>query len=186
MFEKASVRLWLLAALSFGTMLALGGAGFYGLNYLNGGMGTALKSTGRQTEVLVDFQHAQAHLNAQVVAWTNILLRGHDAENLNRYTSEFSKEEAEVARYLKLGTEQLKANGMAADAAEALHAAHLDMGTRYREALKQFDPANNHNAGHEMCIRDRSRASPKLLRSTVKLAAPTRRLIRRQRKCSRR
>lgn len=150
MFEKASVRLWLLAALSFGTMLALGGAGFYGLSYLNGGMGTALKSTGRQTEVLVDFQHAQAHLNAQVVAWKNILLRGHDAENLNRYTSEFDKEEAEVARYLKLGTEQLQANGMAAEAAEALHAAHLDMGARYREALKQFDPANNHNAGHEV------------------------------------
>lgn len=44
MFEKASMRLWLLAALTLATMLALGGAGVYGLRYLNGGLGSALQS----------------------------------------------------------------------------------------------------------------------------------------------
>ena len=147
MLEKASVRLWLLAALSLGTMLALGGAGFYGLNYLNGGLGSALKSTGREIEVLVAFQHAQSHLHAQVVEWKNILLRGHDIQNLNRHVAAFDKEEAEVDRYLKAGIAQLKFQGMPTEAAEELHAAHRTMGQRYRSALQQFNPAN-HNAGH--------------------------------------
>lgn len=149
MFRKASVRLWLLAALGVCTMLALGGAGFYGLNYLNGGLGSALKTTGQEIEVLVDFQHAQAHLHAQVVAWKNILLRGHDAQNLSRHMADFDNEEAQVARYLKRGIEQLKAQGLPSEAAVALHATHQEMGNRYRAALKHFNPSN-HNAGHEV------------------------------------
>ena len=149
MFKKASVRLWLLAALSLCTMLSLLGAGFYGLNYLNRGMGIALKSMGSEIEVLVDFQHAQSHLHSQVVAWKNILLRGHGTENFNRHLAEFDSEEVQVSRYLEKGIEKLNAQGMSVSSAESLHAEHLDMGKRYREALKNFNP-NNHNAGHEV------------------------------------
>lgn len=147
MFERASVRLWFLAALSLGTMLSLGGAGVYGLNYLNGGLGSALKSTGQEVEVLVDFQHAQSHLHAQVVAWKNILLRGHDPQSFNRHVAEFDKEEAQVARYLQLGIEQLTKRGMPEEEAKSLLSGHKEMGERYRAALKQLDPTS-HNAGH--------------------------------------
>lgn len=147
MFEKASVRLWFLAALSLGTMLSLGTAGVYGLSYLNSGLGSALRSTGQKVEVLVDFQHAQSHLHAQVVAWKNILLRGHDAQSFSRHVAEFDKEEAQVARYFQLGIEQLSKQGMPSDEAKSLLSGHKAMGDRYRDALKQLDPSS-HNAGH--------------------------------------
>lgn len=147
MFEKASVRLWLLAAWSFGTMLSLGGSGFYGLNYLNGGLGTALKITSSEIEVLVAFQHAQSHLHSQVVAWKNILLRGHDSQTFQRHMDEFNNEEAQVARYLKLGIDQLTRQGLPINDAMSLISVHRQMGETYRVALKQFD-RSNHNAGH--------------------------------------
>lgn len=46
MLAKTSSRLWLLAALSLGSLLALGGAGFFGLHYLHGGLRSALETEG--------------------------------------------------------------------------------------------------------------------------------------------
>lgn len=128
-------------------MLSLGGAGFYGLSYLNHGLGAALRTTSSEIEVLVAFQHAQSHLHSQVVAWKNILLRGHDSQTLNRHITEFDNEEAQVTRYLGLGIELATKQGLPIDDAKSLASIHRDMGERYRAALKRFD-SSNHNAGH--------------------------------------
>lgn len=147
MFERVSVRLWLLALMSVGLILSVAGTGFYGLHYLHRGLGSALGKTADEVEILVAFQHAQSHLHSQVVAWKNILLRGHDVPNFNRHLTEFNTEEAQVVKYLQMGKEQLSKQGMHTQNIQALLDKHKEMGERYRVALKRFDP-NDHNAGH--------------------------------------
>lgn len=147
MFDRVSVRLWLLALMSVGLILSVAGTGFYGLHYLHRGLGSALAKTTDETEILVAFQHAQSHLHSQVVAWKNILLRGHDEPNFNRHLTEFTTEEAQVVKYLKAGKEQLSKRGMPTQNIQTLLDKHKEMGDRYRVALKRFNPSD-HNAGH--------------------------------------
>ncbi|AEV26870.1 methyl-accepting chemotaxis protein [Azospira oryzae PS] len=147
MLAKTSSRLWLLAALSLGSLLALGGAGFFGLHYLHGGLRSALETEGRQMEILVALEHAQTHLHSQMIGWKNILLRGHDKATFNRHVADFEREEKQVQAFLAKGAELMDAQRMATDEVRDLLATHRAIGEKYRKALATFDPSN-HLAGH--------------------------------------
>lgn len=150
LWNKTSTRLWMLAALSVLGLLALGGAGFYSLNHLNAGSARVVETSLRQTEMLVTLEHAQTHLHAQVIAWKNILLRGHDAESFNKYVQQFKTEDEQVKAYLAEGIRLLETQrpGAGASAQDILDL-HRKMGAKYLEALKSYD-AQDHFTGHKV------------------------------------
>jgi methyl-accepting chemotaxis protein len=147
MLAKTSTRLWILAILSLCSLFVLGGAGFYGLRHLNDGLRTALDMERQQMEILVSLEHAQTHLHTQVIAWKNILIRGHDKENLDRYVNDFDREEKLVRSFLAQGSNLMRTRGMPTNDIEALLRVHQEVGDKYRAALKSYNPTN-FMAGH--------------------------------------
>jgi len=149
MFERTSTRLWTLAGIGLCGLVALGSAGFYGLNHINAGSASALRSTNQQLETLVLLEHAQTHLHGQVIAWKNILLRGHDAENYNRYVNQFQKEEGLVRSYLKQVVDRFDGQSANISQINAIIDLHLSLAAKYRNALSKFD-SRDHLAGHRV------------------------------------
>ena len=98
-------------------------------------------------EILVSLEHAQTHLHTQVIAWKNILIRGHDKENLDRYVNDFDREEKLVRNFLTQGSNLMRTRGMPTDDIEALLRVHQEVGDKYRAALKSYNPTN-FMAGH--------------------------------------
>jgi len=83
---------------------------------------------------------AEALFKEQRHAWKNILLRGHDAALFKQHFGQFEQKEGEVghklAGQLQPIMEQL---GMPADQVDELIKLHIQMGSKYRLALKSFD-----------------------------------------------
>ncbi|MBF0609596.1 MAG: HAMP domain-containing protein [Magnetococcales bacterium] len=85
---------------------------------------------------------AQVHFKKQVQEWKNILLRGTDKSKFDKYLKAFEDEEKMVQENLDIVGNSLKEYQFDISMITNLAAAHLDLGKKYREALKQFDPNN--------------------------------------------
>ena len=86
-------------------------------------------------------REAQINFKIQVQEWKNVLLRGTDRADFERYFSQFESREARVRdnlRDLKAFTGEALP-GMR-DRIRALLETHRSLGTAYREALAAFDP----------------------------------------------
>lgn len=92
----------------------------------------------RGVSALVSVGRAQTDFKTQVQEWKNILIRGNDKTNFDRYLKGFESEEAAVQ--LELGRVQpyVRETLPEFDVA-SLVAEHQRMGQRYREALQRFD-----------------------------------------------
>jgi methyl-accepting chemotaxis protein len=160
-----------LVALVALTTLALLVVGTVGLLQLRAALDrVALTSTAGMQVVREDgiARSAQVHFKKQVQEWKNILLRGHDPANFQRYLRAFNEEEAVVRG--ELG----RLRALAADRAwvgtevGALLATHAELGVKYREALRGFDPADP--VGHrrvDAAVRGIDRAPTDALDSLV-------------------
>ena len=143
---KISVRLALLAAFF---LIALAGVGYGGSNAL--GTSNAKNMAGmdrlaRMAEAADTAREAQVHFKIQVQEWKNILLRGNDPAQLEKYTASFNKSAATTGAALQ-SVDKLVA-GLAITTplvAEALQA-HEELGKNYLTALAQYDSANPESA----------------------------------------
>ena len=84
---------------------------------------------------------AQVSFKKQVQEWKNVLLRGHDPEAFQKYQKAFQQEEEAVGKDIEalrtlLGKLDLRSTNL-----DLAVGSHTTLGQRYREALKQFDPA---------------------------------------------
>ncbi len=130
--------------LAFGaSALALMAAALIGMIQLNG----ALLAYENGVTAHHDNERRAAHLltqfKVQVQEWKNILLRGQDPKLLDRYWSEFEKNEADI----RTRTRELQV-ALPADEPQA-HAlidkfarAHTEMGAAYRRGLDTFKSSN--------------------------------------------
>ncbi|MBB4637552.1 methyl-accepting chemotaxis protein [Longimicrobium terrae] len=138
-------RLWLLAGLGAAAALAVGLVA-----------GTALLDSRRQlAETLVaeasiaasvgEAEQAVIGFKKQVQEWKNILLRGTESGNYDKYLAQFTHEEQAVQARLASLSARLRASGHPADAATAdsLARLHASLGDRYRRELDRwYDPAD--------------------------------------------
>jgi len=92
--------------------------------------------------------HAQAAFSLQVQEWKDILLRGHDAQDMQTHWKSFLHHEAEVRKSLDAmhisalnAHEDLKAAGL-----KSILDSHLNIGTQQRDALARYDLAQNRSA----------------------------------------
>lgn len=81
---------------------------------------------------------AQVHFKTQVQEWKDLLLRGQDAADYERYLGQFHTESAKVIDQLNRAAAMKKAIGLDASDVEAALTAHAAMGRQYADVLRGY------------------------------------------------
>ncbi|MCX7175907.1 MAG: hypothetical protein NT159_18675, partial [Proteobacteria bacterium] len=143
---KTSTKLLLLAVTASTLLLLLSAVGIFEMRSMAGETSLGLRAAKTESEAVEAVENAHAHFKTQVQEWKNILIRGNDAANFDKHNAQFTEEEKTVQNYLGSASGLMKERGIATDDVEKLKKTHSELGGRYREALKQFDKADQ-NAG---------------------------------------
>jgi methyl-accepting chemotaxis protein-1 (serine sensor receptor) len=136
------LRLTLFAALLLSTIVAINALSWYNLRQVNLENEIILRQATVLGKSIASARTAQVEFKNQVQAWKNILLRGGDAANLEKYRKEFidsgERTQKELQRLAQLMTE----GKLATPLLDETQKAHQELGNNYLNALKTFDPAN--------------------------------------------
>jgi len=143
--DRITVRakLWLLAGSLMTAALVLGGAGFWVAQRLTA-QASELSDTVLKLSAAGNLaREAQNDFKTQVQEWKNILLRGHDPEQLAKYKKAFDAGEHEVDQDLTKLRAALTALEIPTGPLDKTREEHRKLGVKYREALatwKDKDP----------------------------------------------
>lgn len=136
-------RLLALGFVALAGLLVAGGFGLLQLYRLDRGVSDDLARLQRTVALGLDVQNASIDFKTQVQEWKNILIRGNDVEQLQRYGKSFEKHAEAVSSRLQDIAGRMQAEGSPRVAeVQALAAAHAAMHERYVTALKGFDAAD--------------------------------------------
>jgi len=143
--DRISVRakLWLLAGTLLAAALVLAGAGFWVADQLTVQSANLANTILKLAQAGDQAREAQNNFKTQVQEWKNILVRGHDPEQLAKYKAAFDKTEKEVVGDLEKLRPLLKALEITTDPLDKTLKEHQQLGAKYREALatwKAGDP----------------------------------------------
>lgn len=107
-----------------------------------------------------------SEFKGQVQEWKNVLIRGSDPENLDKYWGRFVKQEAKVQ---ELGETLIKAirNPDNAEMVSQFLASHKKMGQAYRKGLDDFKAANFDVSAGDKAVKGIDREPAKLLDEAV-------------------
>ena len=129
-----------LVGMALFVLVAMAGFGFYSLNKQGSAVVESVDNTTIQIEELILSQKIGTLFRLQVQEWKNILLRGDDQEDYDKYLGEFEKKEIEVQITLMdmrfILNNQYNEITNLIDKIVRLHAYQ---GAQYREALESFD-----------------------------------------------
>lgn len=142
-------KIMILAVLIGGAMLFLGVFGFQQIRALDRYVDGRLADVEQNVSLLMDIEQAHVKFKIQVQEWKNILLRGHDPEQFQKYVDGFTKTELEVRQYLDDALAKMTAQGGNTAAVIALQSSMQKLGADYRKALEEFEP-NDRNAGQKV------------------------------------
>ncbi|USX22007.1 methyl-accepting chemotaxis protein [Oxalobacteraceae bacterium OTU3REALA1] len=143
---KIGVRLGLLGAFFFVALAIVATGGWRALDSSTAHSAQALQRSLALSQAIDTARGAQVEFKIQVQEWKNILLRGNDPALLDRYTKAFVKVgEATRADLQKLDG-QLDALKLSTPLVDDAIKTQTELGTRYLEALKQYDSANPESA----------------------------------------
>ncbi|WP_077529542.1 methyl-accepting chemotaxis protein [Vreelandella utahensis] len=103
--------------------------------------------TSRDMRAAIETQGILSDFKTQVQEWKNVLLRGHDQDQREKYWGQFKEQEASIQKSLdKLLP--LVDDAQARDLLERFQTAHQRMGESYREGFQDFvDSGFDHTAG---------------------------------------
>ena len=142
--RKSLLSKLLLMIMIGNVLVAVAAGGFYTVaktsisdyeNLLN----TEINNERLTTEILVSFK-------TQVQEWKNVLLRGHDETNRNKYWQRFLKQEESIQKAIKSLTADQHGPGI--DKVKEFQQSHIDMGRAYRTGYERFNAENaDHKAG---------------------------------------
>ena len=134
-------RLALLGAFFLVAMLVVGLGAWHALTRIGADGALALQRSVALAQAVDSARAAQVEFKIQVQEWKNILLRGTDPAQLEKYTASFKKSAGTTGVRLQQVDRQLSQLGMPTPlVAEALKA-HQQLGKQYLAALAGFDPA---------------------------------------------
>ena len=108
--------------------------------------GKALRFNGAMELALLWVKDAKVEFKTQIQEWKDLLLRGHNTEDFNKYAAAFDKQEKAVQGLLAQLQGVIKDMGLDTAAIVKLEASHAELGTKYREALKSFSQTNSEAA----------------------------------------
>ncbi|SDP21495.1 methyl-accepting chemotaxis protein-1, serine sensor receptor [Rhodoferax sp. OV413] len=137
-------------------------AALFGIYQLNRSLNTY------QTTVQTSHAHERAISNllndfkVQVQEWKNILLRGKNPEQLDRYWKAFQTKESEIAQSASALQQALPPGG-ARSLVERFAQSHQTMGAAYRKGLEAFKGADFDSAVGDKAVQGMDREPSKLL-----------------------
>ncbi|HEX6735763.1 MAG TPA: methyl-accepting chemotaxis protein [Azonexus sp.] len=165
MTDNSTLRTKLLGAfiIAMGIVIAGGAIGTYGLlsaldDYRSGVAGL----NAAQAKVL----QIQSHFKVQVQEWKNVLLRGKNPAQLDKYWQGFEKEEARVAGDAAALQAALP-DGKARELLGEFIAAHKKLGEGYRQGLAAFKAADADAATGDKAVAGMDRAPTQTLDKAV-------------------
>ena len=139
---KIGVRLALLGGFFLLALLVVGYQGWSAIGSIKSNNAQSMSRSVDLTQAVDTARGAQVEFKIQVQEWKNILVRGHDPAQLDKYSKAFAKSGQSTNTELqKLGAllAKLKLQTPLVDEAIKMHG---DLGKNYNAALKQFDSAN--------------------------------------------
>ncbi|QBE61651.1 methyl-accepting chemotaxis protein [Pseudoduganella lutea] len=139
---KIGVRLTLLAAFFLLTLLLVGFTGWNALRDMNMRNAAGFEEAGGLMRAVDGARSAQVDFKIQVQEWKNILLRGQDPAQLDKYTKAFTASGAATAGKLTELKGTMATLGLPTAAVDEASRLHGELGRRYLEALRQFDGAD--------------------------------------------
>jgi methyl-accepting chemotaxis protein-1 (serine sensor receptor) len=143
---KIGVRLGLLGAFFFVALAIVATGGWRALDDSTARSEQALQRSLAISQAIDTARGAQVEFKIQVQEWKNILIRGNDPAQLDRYTKAFVKAgEATRASLQKLNA-QLGALKLGTPLVDDAVKTQTELGARYLDALKQYDSANPESA----------------------------------------
>ncbi len=143
---KIGMRLCLMGAFFFIALLVVGFGGWNALNATDARSAQAMQQAATLADAVDTARSAQVEFKIQVQEWKNILLRGNDKAQFDKYRAAFDKSGATTRAELQkvnLLLAKLALHTPLVDDALKLHA---DLGVNYLNALAQFDQANADSA----------------------------------------
>ena len=139
---KIGVRLALLGAFFLLALLTVGYQGWSAISSIKANNARSMQRSVDLTQAVDTARGAQVEFKIQVQEWKNILIRGHDQAQFDKYSAAFLKSsQATNAELKKLGGLFSKLNLQTNLDDEAIKM-HEDLGKNYMAALKQFDQSN--------------------------------------------
>ena len=136
---KISTKLTVLITLMLTALLAVGFFGLYSLRSAE----TLNAGNMRLARDLIDgvaaARAAEVSFKIQVQEWKNILLRGHDQKDYDKYLSSFHKRAEKVRKNLDEAKSVMSRGGIAVTSVDDAIRMHGELGQLYLEALKKFE-----------------------------------------------
>ncbi|HEY7773722.1 MAG TPA: methyl-accepting chemotaxis protein [Marinagarivorans sp.] len=148
MLKKISLKakIVMLAIMIAGSLSFIGSLGVIAIGELNANTQNGLEKVDKQVDVLMSIEQAHVQFKTQVQEWKNILIRGNDQSQFEKYSANFLKEEQSVQRHLEDAITKLAELDQPSSAIVNLKIEHKNLGQAYMTALDTFD-ANNSMAG---------------------------------------
>ena len=148
------------------SILLLLGAALYGIFTLNQSLNNYAEAVKTANENEQGVTRMALAFKVQVQEWKNILLRGKDPKQLDKYWAAFQKEEAKVIELSKkLHMERREDESK--DLVDKFVQAHLKMGEGYRKGLDAFKAAGFDSAAGDAAVSGMDREPAKLLDEAV-------------------
>ncbi|SEO18930.1 methyl-accepting chemotaxis sensory transducer [Duganella sp. CF517] len=139
---KIGIRLGLLGAFFFVALAVVATGGWRALDSSTAQSAQALQRSLALSHAIDTARGAQVEFKIQVQEWKNILIRGNDPAQLDRYTKAFVKAGEGTRAALKKLDGQLGALKLGTPLVDDAIKTQTELGARYLEALKQYDSAN--------------------------------------------
>ncbi|MCD4505646.1 methyl-accepting chemotaxis protein [Chromobacterium piscinae] len=131
-------RLWLLALINLTVLLLLSLSCLGQLRDMAENTRRELEQVSRGSRINHVMQLANLHFKVQVQDWKDVLLRGNNPADYQRYLAAFEAERAIVEQTLAQASAALRDDGEPSAAIDAVRDEHLRLTVRYRAALAAF------------------------------------------------
>ena len=149
-----------------GGLIAAIAAGGAGLVVMQSAVTTYAQDVQAMNDAARHVAQVRSDFQTQVQEWKNVLLRGGDAKQLERYWSGFQKSETAVREEVQKLAKTLPA-GASRDLLEKFGQAHARMGEGYRKGLEAFKAANFDAAAGDQAVRGMDREPNETLAATI-------------------
>ena len=137
---KIGTRLTMLVGTLGLLLLLVAGFGIRSLGHSHERLTQSLERAHDITQSVDVARGAQVNFKKQVQEWKNILLRGQDPDQFAKYQKSFDAHEAEVQADLKALRGLMEKQGLPLASLDHTVRSHAELGPRYRDALKSYDP----------------------------------------------
>ncbi len=147
LFQNSSVKLrlgWLVGMMML-LMLALGTYNLLGMKSSQQLSVASLERVATQAFAVDTARQAQVHFKEQMQEWMNILLRGNDPAQFEKYLKAFDEKGEQVQAELHLVKATIELTGAKIDTLDELLQSHAQLMAQYHQVLKSFDAKRKDN-----------------------------------------